>query len=234
MTYFVEKKQKMVAAGRRLRYNKRSKTHKNDRSRAERGMRMRHREKTAALALAAALLCGCGGAAPDTYALRTAAPQAAAASASAVSSSWAADSAAPEKYTAALGDTVQTLFFTFVLEDARWRGSYGGYTPPDGFRLLEADVTVRNTFTEALPMSYLDFQLQWGPGAEDFGYEPAAVWNAAGAMPESYTLAVGESASFAVLYAVPQDGAALTLAYQEHFTDGTTGDCYLVPFEAEN
>ena len=71
-----------------------------------------------------------------------------------------------------LGDTMSNMFFDFTVNSAGTVDSYDGYTPSDGNQLILCNITLKNTFGEALPMYDSDFQLQWGDGDEDYAWPP--------------------------------------------------------------
>ena len=57
-----------------------------------------------------------------------------------------------------LGDTMHTYFFDFTVNSAYLCDTYEGYTPiMEGYQLLVADVTVKNTNRESIPMYDTDF-----------------------------------------------------------------------------
>ena len=67
-----------------------------------------------------------------------------------------------------LGDTMHTYFFDFTVNSAYLCDTYEGYTPiMEGYQLLVADVTVKNTNRESIPMYDTDFQVQWSDDSED-------------------------------------------------------------------
>lgn len=136
-----------------------------------------------------------------------------------------------------LGDTLCTAFFEYTVHDASLCGEYAGYTPAAGYQLLVANVTVKSTYTydDNLPMFDTDFQLQWGEGEEDYDY-PITFYTgetlSADQLPGEYELAYGESITGLLVYEVPADLTEFALAFEESYSDGTTGDRFFVRFTA--
>ena len=70
-----------------------------------------------------------------------------------------------------MGDHMRNVFFEYTVNSVDFPDSYEGITASDGNQLLVANVTVKNVFSQNLPMSFYDFQIQWGDGDRDFGYQ---------------------------------------------------------------
>ena len=66
-----------------------------------------------------------------------------------------------------LNDTMHTYFFDFTVNSAYVCDKYENYTPQEGKELLVAEVTIKNTHRESIPMFDTDFQVQWNDSAED-------------------------------------------------------------------
>ena len=128
------------------------------------------------------------------------------------------------------GDTLSTCFFDYSVEDAVLTSHYEGYAAAEGMLLLDVTLTVTNTYGSELPMSVYDFQVQWGSGADDFGYEVPSLWASRTTMEQAYTLADGESITTHVVYEVPEKRTEFSIAYQERFADNTTGDSFFLYF----
>ena len=141
-----------------------------------------------------------------------------------------ASSAAGQVYYADLGDAVDTCFFTYTVESAALRDSWRGCTAAEGNQLLDAVVTIDNTSGGALEMYVYDFQIQWGDGDEDFGYEAEALRTQEDALPERFTMAEGESRTVHIVGEVPAGRTMFSICHQDRFADGTTGDSYFVFF----
>lgn len=210
---------------------------------------------TLALVLALAL-AGCSGSSvqsmmqgaddDDTPAASTPAASTPAASAPAASTpaasvpaessdEWIGDKTDSEReeqsyYSGRVGDHMRNIFFEYTINSVEYPDSYGDITPADGNQLILADVTVRNVFSQTLPMSIYDFQIQWGEGDEDFGYQAEGL-TGDNLMPDQYQLLRGASESYKLLYEVPADATEFSISYLEVWDDNTEGDVFFVYFE---
>ncbi len=143
-----------------------------------------------------------------------------------------------------LEDTMHTRFFDFTIHSAALSDSFDGYVPQEGHRLLAAEITITNTFPQTLPMSFLDFQVQWGDerGAGCYGY-PVCLGEeddfstyatvSDQQLPVTYDLKVEETREGILLYEVPQRETDFSISYQEFFDDGTEGDVFFVYFTCD-
>lgn len=210
---------------------------------------------TLALVLALAL-AGCSGSSvqsmmqgaddDDTPAASTPAASAPAASTPAASTpaasvpaessdEWIGDKTDSEReeqsyYSGRVGDHMRNVFFEYTVNSVEYPDSYGDITPADGNQLILADVTVRNVFSQTLPMSIYDFQIQWGDGDQDFDYQAEGL-TGDNLMPDQYQLLRGASESYKLLYEVPADATEFSISYLEVWDDNTEGDVFFVYFE---
>ena len=140
---------------------------------------------------------------------------------------------AEKKLDGVVGDTLSNMFFDWTVNSAESVGEYEGYTAADGYQLLVCNVTVDNTFGEALPMYDSDFQVQWGDGEEDFAWSLDAYSDKM--MPLEWELAADESATYDLVFEVPADLSSFAIVYLEHYTDedgnSGEGDLFTVQFE---
>lgn len=152
------------------------------------------------------------------------------------SDEWIGDKTDSERneqsyYAGGVGDHMRTVFFEFTINSVEYPEAYGDITPADGNQLILADVTVRNVFPQTLPMSIYDFQIQWGEGDEDFGYQKKGLVGD-NLMPDQYQLLRGATETYKLLYEVPApvDPAKLSISYLEVWDDNTEGDVFFVYF----
>ena len=139
-----------------------------------------------------------------------------------------------------LGDTMHTYFFDYTVNSAYLCPEFEGYTPSqEGYTLLVADVTVKNTFNESIPMYDTDFQVQWN--TED-GYDVPITYYADAVsdqqLPTEYELAVDEERTGLLVFEVPADQKDFSISYLELFEsetseEGDEGDVFFVYFTAE-
>lgn len=134
--------------------------------------------------------------------------------------------------TGEVGDTFETMFFDFSVDEASSPEEYDGYTPAEGNRLVVCKVTITNTFGEPLPMFDTDFQLQWGSGDEDYAWAVDAFNDSL--MPLEWELLTGDTATYEMLFEAPADVDRFMLVYLEMYTDADgndgEGDLYNVNF----
>lgn len=140
------------------------------------------------------------------------------------------------------GDTMRTYFFDFTLDNAYTCSRYEGYIPTPGYDLLAVELTVRNTFQEAVTMFDWDFIVLYddNTGEEQIydypltSYEDLELPEAAleTLLPSEYDLEKGESRTGLLLFEVPAGDTTFTVSYQEFFEDDTTGDTFSVDIAA--
>ena len=203
-------------------------------------------KKLLALALAAVMvfcLAACGGSGSSAPAASTPAASTPAASAPAASTpaastpSGSSDEWIGRKsesddgyFSGRIGDHMRNVFFEYTVNSVDYPASYGDITPADGNQLLVADVTVRNVFSQTLPMSIYDFQIQWGDGDQDFGYQEEGL-TGDNLMPDQWQLMRGASETYKLVYQVPADATEFSISYLEVWEDNTEGDVFFVYFE---
>ncbi len=136
-----------------------------------------------------------------------------------------------------LGDTMHTYFFDYTVNSAYLCDEYEGYTPADGYEILVADITVKNTSTSTLPMYDTDFQIQWNDEADDaYGFPITLDLNDVlndQMLPGEYDLAIAKSINGLLVYEVPAGNKDFSISYLEMFDDDTTGDVFFVYFSAD-
>lgn len=139
-----------------------------------------------------------------------------------------------------LEDVMHTYFFNYTVNSAYICEEYEGYVPADGFDLLVADVTVKNTSGESITMYDTDFQIQWGDDDNDDAFDVPVTYymettQSLGddVFPYEYDLANKESRTGLLIFEVPEGEPEYSLSYLEYFDDDTSGDVFFVFFSAE-
>lgn len=138
-----------------------------------------------------------------------------------------------------LGDTMRTYFFDYTVNSAYLCDEYAGYTANDGYELLVADITVKNTTSSEVEMYDTDFQIQWNDDADDAFDFSLTLYTEDGAalsddmLPGTYTLSGKESRTGLLVFEVPAGNNEFSISYMEYFDDDTTGDTFFVYFEAD-
>lgn len=151
------------------------------------------------------------------------------------SDEWIGDKSESERneqsyYSGRIGDHMRNVFFEYTVNSVDYPASYGDITPADGNQLLVADVTVRNVFSQTLPMSIYDFQVQWGDGDQDYGYQEKGL-TGDNLMPDQWQLMRGASETYKLVFQVPADATEFSISYLELWDDNTEGDVFFVYFE---
>lgn len=137
------------------------------------------------------------------------------------------------------GDTMRTCFFDYTVNSAYLADSYSGHSADEGYELLVAEITVKNTTGSGLEMYDSDFQLQWNDNSADaFEYSLTFYDEEDGAplsdemLPGIYTLAKDESRTGLLVFQIPAGSSDFSISYQEIFADESTGDTFFVYFDA--
>ena len=131
-----------------------------------------------------------------------------------------------------IGDTMQTVWFSFKVNSAEKVDEYNGYTAADGNMLLKANITIKNTYGMELPMFSDDFQLQWGEGDQDFGYAMEATTDEE--LEGEFTLKKGESVTGDLVYELPAENSGeYSISYLEIYDDNVEGNVFFVYFELD-
>lgn len=130
-----------------------------------------------------------------------------------------------------MGDVLRNSFFDYSVVSAKLVDTYAGYTPAEGYVLLDAVVTIKNITDDEIPMFDTDFQVQWGDDADDaFGYPVDAQDSTM--LPADFKMKSGESVEYHCVYEVPEGSSEFSISYQEYFTDNTAGDTFFIYFKA--
>ena len=138
-----------------------------------------------------------------------------------------------------LGDTMHSTFFDYTVNSAYTCSEYGDYTAQEGYEILVADVTIKNTFRESITMFDTDFQVQWNDTSDEAYDWPVTYYAGVGdtigenVLPAEYELAINESRTGLLVFEIPDGEKDFSISYQEYFDDDTTGDLFFVYFTAE-
>lgn len=130
-----------------------------------------------------------------------------------------------------VGDTISTAFFDFTVNSAVASADHEGYTAQDGYKLVVADLTIKNTETYSMPMGQYDFMIAWGDGDEDFAYPLNQYCESQ--LADEYEIPIAGSAEGSLVFEVPSDQKDFALGFEEYYEDESVGDLYVVYFTAE-
>ena len=130
-----------------------------------------------------------------------------------------------------VGDTISTAFFDFTVNSAVASADHEDYTAQDGYKLVVADLTIKNTETYSMPMGQYDFMIAWGDGDEDFAYPLNQYCESQ--LADEYEIPIAGSAEGSLVFEVPSDQKDFALGFEEYYEDESVGDLYVVYFTAE-
>lgn len=143
-----------------------------------------------------------------------------------------------------IGNVIHTYFFDFIVNSAYTTADYNGYTATqEGYQLLVANITVKNTWSESLTMWDSDFQAQWSTSQETGLYawpitdDGAVPTVSDDQLPAEYKLAVDEERTGEIVFEVPVEEEDFSISTLEIFDNGTEegeeGDTFAVFFTAK-
>lgn len=129
-----------------------------------------------------------------------------------------------------IGETMRTYWFDFTVSGSFLCNTFSGYTASEGSELLAVEITLENTFSDALPMRDNDFWVQWNEDSEDAYAYPLKTVDAANSevLSGSYNLDVNESVTGLLLFEVPGGYTEFAIVYLEVNSDEETGDAFIV------
>lgn len=135
-----------------------------------------------------------------------------------------------------IGDTMRTYWFDITVNSSFLCNAFSDYTASDGNKLLAVEVTLKNTFSETLPMLGNDFWVQWNEDSDDAFAYPLKAAEAADSkvLPGSYVLDVNESVTGLLLFEVPSGYTEFAIVYLEINSKEETGDAFIVHLLPEN
>lgn len=138
-----------------------------------------------------------------------------------------------------IGDTLSTHWFDFTVDDAYSCAQYGDYTADTGNKLVVATITLKNTYSESVPMWGDDFAILWD---EQDGVAPALPAGISEEQfPDEYNLGINQTKTGTAVYEVPEDVKDFAIGFQEIMEDtdnpenldGIEGETYFVSFTPE-
>lgn len=140
-------------------------------------------------------------------------------------------------YEGRMGSKMKTAWFDFTINDAYYtEDAIGGYTPSNGNVLVVVELTIKNTFSESIPMSNWDFQLQWGEDDDDEAYAFPVETNEdllSDQLPAEYNLKVNDSKTGTLVFEAPAGYEDFSVSFVEYYEDDTEGDYFFVYFSAD-
>ena len=126
-----------------------------------------------------------------------------------------------ETYELTTEDVMHSAFFDMNINSIRLTKELEDYVTEDGWTFMVVNVTIENTFSMEIPMSYADFALLWG---EDEGTYPDLDF--VDALPEEYYIGVGESETGTLIYIYPDEKTEFILEYYDLWDDDFEGNTF--------
>lgn len=149
----------------------------------------------------------------------------------------------PESKFGYVGDTMSTEWFDFTVKEAWACTEYDGYTAQEGYKLVVAEMVLKNTWDASVDMWDTDFLIFWEDPDAEGGYDidiTLPVYSE-DQFPEEYTLGINVQKTGMLVYEVPEKFRDFSIVFQEVFEDvndptnedGIDGDMFYVSFTAE-
>ena len=140
-----------------------------------------------------------------------------------------------------IGQTIETYFFKFKINDAYLCDDYHGYAPQSGNELLVVQIDIENLANESIPMFDVDFQAQWGEDDDESAYsfpittDPETYEDRGTVsdkqLPYEYELGIGEKVSGELVFEVPKGYKDFSVSTRDDFEDDSQeGETYFVYF----
>lgn len=131
-----------------------------------------------------------------------------------------------------LGDKMSTAWFDFTVESATLCAMYDGYSSNPGYQFLVMDVSLKNTFNEAVPMYDSDFDVEWDD-PDSFELPLWMTVNGEELTEEEYMLPYHGSADITMIFEVPEGVEDFIVYFDEYYEDDTAGEVFAVYFTPE-
>jgi hypothetical protein len=130
-----------------------------------------------------------------------------------------------------VGQTYNTKWFDFTINEITTAEVYNEYLPPDeSYQFVVVNITEENTFGEALSMSCWDFKLEAEGMKESDEYAREDFKDDPKVMPTSFELAPGSSVEYQLVFCVPKEIHDISLVYLEIDEDNKAGSTYQVNY----
>ncbi len=128
-----------------------------------------------------------------------------------------------------IGDTLQTEWFTFKVNEVNFLEEFAGYVPESGRELVLVNLTLKNIFGIPLPFYSSEFSLIFDEELAD-----PLIIDIDTVAPEKFELKRGEIVTYNFIYEIPKENnGQYSIAYVEVYEDDLIGDYYYVYFEKE-
>ena len=128
--------------------------------------------------------------------------------------------------TGEIGKAYATKWFEFTVHSINQVDSYAGYSPDEGYTLVDVVVSEKGTFDEPSIMGTFDFYAYSDSG--DFYDWPIAPLDDT-MMPEEFYLAKDETVNYHIIFEIPEGLSELKLAYEEIDENEDSYATFIIP-----
>ena len=137
-----------------------------------------------------------------------------------------------KEHTAEIGETLDNEFFSLKVTETYRYSSMGDYVPNDGFDFVAVNITVKNIFSDVIPVGTYDYVLRWGEGDDNsfkaYETDDLLIYYDMELFPDDVNLSIGASRSGYVIFEAPTDSTELMLEYVEVYDDDFEGNTYRI------
>jgi hypothetical protein len=124
-----------------------------------------------------------------------------------------------------VGKEYKTIWFNFTIKSIDKVQTYQGKTAPAGYEYIDVVVSETNTFDEPLPMGTFDWYVD-APSFREY-VDPENPWHSS-MMPTEFTLKIGETQQYHMIFEVPTGTSGLKLVYEEIDEKGSTHSTFTI------
>jgi hypothetical protein len=118
--------------------------------------------------------------------------------------------------TGEIGKDYRTKWFSFNIASVEEVAAYAGYTPEEGYTLIDVIVSETNIFEDAIPLGTFDFYMD-SDSFVDYIYPLDPLDDSM--MPLEFELMPDESVEYHMVYEIPIERDGLVLMYTEFDED---------------
>lgn len=134
--------------------------------------------------------------------------------------------ASSEEIDVDIDQAVQTALFRYTVSDVTTVDSYNSQSARDGYKLVQANLSVTNTEDDAVTMYAGVFRASWGDSESESTTCLTAISDEM--VPDSYILYPEATYHGIMIFEVPEDVSQLTIQYQESLPDQDIDNVYLM------
>ena len=133
-------------------------------------------------------------------------------------------------YTGGINRTYYTQWFDFTVNYVTVSYEYFDYEADTGWKFVVFNVSETNTFDEPIPMSNYDFELAAEGLAHEDTWPIEPLEGAYSMMPEEFILDINESATYDVVFVIPDDIYDIDFIYVELDNSDITHETFTVKY----